>query len=191
MTAGASGKAGAHSARAERREPAVDLYELLEVSPRASEQVIQAAYRVLARQHHPDANPELVDPAAERRIRQLNAAYEILSDSRARARYDHERAVARRAERLSGMERTISIPSDPPGLASVQAGRSRVLPSRTVMATEDDRFPAFHASTALLLLLVAGIIVLSLLFLWAVLDSPRDDVTYYTPPPPPVVLTGR
>ncbi len=189
MTTETSGKQGPHSVRAERRESAVDLYELLEVSPRASEQVIQAAYRVLARQSHPDANPELVDAAAERRIRQLNAAYEILSDSRARARYDHERAVARRAERIS-VERSLTMTPESNGLSSVQAARARVLPARPIMATADDHFPAFHASTVFLLLLVAGVIVLSLLFVWAVLDSPRDDTTYYTPPPP-VVVTGR
>jgi hypothetical protein len=190
MTTEASGKPGPHSVRAERREPAVDLYELLEVSPRASEPVIQAAYRVLARQSHPDTNPELADPAAERRIRQLNAAYEVLSDSRARARYDHERAVARRAERLSGLERAVSMSAVPNAVASVPVARSRVLPSRPTMATAEDRFPVFHASTVFLLLLVAGVIVLSLLFVWTVLDSSRDDTTFYTPPPP-VVVTGR
>ncbi len=191
MTTEASGKQGPHSVRAERREPSLDLYELLEVSPRASEQVIQAAYRVLARQSHPDANPELVDSAAERRIRQLNAAYEVLSDSRARARYDHERAVARRAERVTGVERTMSIAAEANINAAAHASRARILPVRAVapVPTADDRFPIIHPSTALMLLLVASVIVLSLLFLWSVLDSSRDDTSYYTPPA--VVVTGR
>lgn len=49
---------------------------------------IRAAYRVLARQHHPDLNPDA--PAAIRRTQELNAAYEILSDSGKRADHDRE-----------------------------------------------------------------------------------------------------
>src|SRR5688572_25669057 len=62
-----------------------DLYELLQVSPRASEGVIQAAYRVLARAYHPDVND---GPDTVRVMRRLNAAYAVLSDPKRRARYD-------------------------------------------------------------------------------------------------------
>src|SRR5206468_204593 len=55
---------------------------------------IQAAYRALARTHHPDTNP---DPSAADRMRQLNAAYAVLSDPRRRAVYDAQRARAARA----------------------------------------------------------------------------------------------
>jgi len=51
------------------------------------------AYRLLAKQHHPDVNP-LAKYAADR-IRQLNAAHEILSDPARRRAYDHERNSAR------------------------------------------------------------------------------------------------
>jgi hypothetical protein len=190
MTTEASGKQGAHNVRAERREPAIDLYELLEVSPRASEQVIQAAYRVLVRRSHPDANPELVDAAAERRTRQLNAAYQVLSDSRARARYDHERAVLRRAERVAGVERTTSVAAEATANGVLHASRARALQARAITPSLDDRFPVVRASTALMLLLVACVILLSLLFVWSVLDSSHDDAIY-TPPPAPVVVTGR
>jgi curved DNA-binding protein CbpA len=62
-----------------------DLYELLQVSPRASEGVIQAAYRVLARAYHPDVND---GPDTVRVMRRLNAAYAVISDPKRRARYD-------------------------------------------------------------------------------------------------------
>jgi curved DNA-binding protein CbpA len=74
-----------------RREPARnsgnDLYEILEVSPRASQDVIHAAYRVLARNIHPDHNASF-DAAST--MRTLNAAYEVLKDPVRRARYDFE-----------------------------------------------------------------------------------------------------
>src|SRR5260370_30334980 len=76
-----------------------NLYDLLEVSPNASPPVIQAAYHVLARAWHPDVNPT---PEAARRIRDLNAAYHVLSDPQRRARYDLKRARWSRRDRLSG-----------------------------------------------------------------------------------------
>ena len=63
-----------------------DYYELLEVSRTATAEEIKKAYRRLARQHHPDANPD--DPDAEGRFKALARAYETLSDPERRARYD-------------------------------------------------------------------------------------------------------
>jgi molecular chaperone DnaJ len=62
-----------------------DYYELLEVRPDASQDDIKRAYRRLARQLHPDTNP---DPAASERFKEVAAAYEVLSDPEKRARYD-------------------------------------------------------------------------------------------------------
>ncbi len=62
-----------------------DLYEVLGVARDASADEIKRAYRALARQHHPDANP---DPAAEARFKEISQAYEILSDPDRRANYD-------------------------------------------------------------------------------------------------------
>src|SRR5215472_4599646 len=67
----------------------LNLYEVLQVSPKASPEVVQAAYRVLARAYHPDVN---TSPNAARMMRQLNAAYTVLSDPERRARYDAQRA---------------------------------------------------------------------------------------------------
>ncbi|MCL6450369.1 MAG: molecular chaperone DnaJ [Acetobacteraceae bacterium] len=63
-----------------------DFYEVLGVSRDASPEEIKKAYRRLARQHHPDANPG--DPQAEARFKEINRAYEVLSDPDKRARYD-------------------------------------------------------------------------------------------------------
>jgi DnaJ-class molecular chaperone len=66
--------------------PVHDLYAVLGVSKSASDKEIRQAYRRLAREHHPDLNPN--DKAAEMRFREISEAYEVLSDKQKRAQYD-------------------------------------------------------------------------------------------------------
>lgn len=63
-----------------------DFYEVLGVSRDADEKEIKKAYRRLARQYHPDANHS--DPNAAEKFKEINEAYEVLSDREKRARYD-------------------------------------------------------------------------------------------------------
>ena len=65
-----------------------DYYEILQVSPGAEQEVIEAAYRRLARKYHPDIN---TDPSAASRMTQLNAAFDVLGDPARRAAYDSRR----------------------------------------------------------------------------------------------------
>lgn len=62
-----------------------DYYEILGVSRDASKEEIKRAYRRLARKYHPDVNKEA---GAEERFKEINRAYEVLSEPETRARYD-------------------------------------------------------------------------------------------------------
>ncbi len=64
---------------------AKSLYETLEVSENASAEEIKKAYRKLARKYHPDVNK---DPSAEEKFKEINAAYEVLSNPEKKQQYD-------------------------------------------------------------------------------------------------------
>ncbi len=65
---------------------AEDLYKVLGVAKKASDEEIKKAYRKLARQYHPDRNPD--DPKAEEKFKEVQGAYDTLSDSEKRKEYD-------------------------------------------------------------------------------------------------------
>ncbi len=63
-----------------------DYYKILGVDRKASDDEIRKAYRKLAKKYHPDYNPK--DKGAEDRFKEINEAYEVLSDSNKRSHYD-------------------------------------------------------------------------------------------------------
>lgn len=63
-----------------------DYYKILNVSKTASQDEIKKAYRKLAREYHPDVNPD--DPNAEEKFKDINEAYQVLSDTDKREKFD-------------------------------------------------------------------------------------------------------
>ena len=76
-----------------------DYYKILDVPRNADEKTIRQAFRKLARQHHPDVNPN--DKKAEARFKEINEAYQVLNDAERRAKYDQ---VLELRERGGGWE---------------------------------------------------------------------------------------
>ncbi len=74
-----------------------DYYEVLGVPKDADEKAIKAAFRKLARKHHPDVNPDK-KAEAEAKFKEINEAYEVLSDKEKRAKYDQFGADWQRAQ---------------------------------------------------------------------------------------------
>src|SRR5262245_43745511 len=66
-------------------DPCIDLYDLLQISPRAHPDMVHAAYRELLNRYGSDLAQ---NPQAARILRQVNAAYAVLRDEHRRARYD-------------------------------------------------------------------------------------------------------
>lgn len=77
-----------------------DYYEILGVPPDADEQTIKQQYRKLARQYHPDVNPG--NQEAEEKFKGINEAYQALSNSEQRKKYDALRAQYQRWQQGGG-----------------------------------------------------------------------------------------
>lgn len=65
-------------------------YEILEVNPKASTEVIEKTYRILVKRYHPDLQSQTHQKEAEKQIKDLNEAYGVLSDTFLREQYDME-----------------------------------------------------------------------------------------------------
>lgn len=100
-----------------------DHYRLLQVDPAADLEVIQAAYRVLARRHHPDLS------GSDETMKRLNAAWEVLGDAQRRAEYDRSRGAAPASNGSSVIHATPTAPQRQP--AADHAGPPVGQPSGT------------------------------------------------------------
>ncbi|MEG0074105.1 MAG: DnaJ domain-containing protein [Clostridia bacterium] len=69
----------------------MDYYELLEISPNASIEVAEKAYKALVKKYHPDLYTGLAKEKAEEKIKQINKAYEVIKDVEKRKEYDDKR----------------------------------------------------------------------------------------------------
>jgi DnaJ-class molecular chaperone len=82
---------------------AKDLYSILGVNRTATDKEIRTAYRKLARKYHPDVAPN--DTGAEARFKEVNAAYEVLSDEDKRKKYDRYGDRWEQAEQIEEAQR--------------------------------------------------------------------------------------
>ena len=65
-------------------------YEILEVNKKASKEVIEKAYKVLVKKYHPDLYSGIKQEYAEKKMKEINEAYNILSDDFLREQYNNE-----------------------------------------------------------------------------------------------------
>jgi curved DNA-binding protein CbpA len=103
----------------------VNAYKVLQVDPEAEDEVIQAAYRRLARKYHPDSAP---GAEAQARMAAINAAWERIGQPAARAAYDRERAGSQGGEPVPDSAGAPSAAPRPPETVSRDwtSGRSTV-----------------------------------------------------------------
>jgi curved DNA-binding protein CbpA len=98
-------------------DPEPDAYRILQVHPQAHEAVIQAAYRALARLYHPDTSQP-----NDKRMSNLNRAYDLVRDAEARRRYDAGLAAGTIAARQAvGPGTAAAAVSQPPRTATAGA----------------------------------------------------------------------
>lgn len=115
-----------------------DYYEVLGVDKSASDDVIKKAYRKLAKQYHPDLNPG--DKNAEAKFKEVNEAYEVLSDKDKKARYDQfgfagvdrTSAAARAAEiRMPAAQAVLILPIFSTASSAAVSGAADAVRTRT------------------------------------------------------------
>ncbi len=81
-----------------------DYYGILEVNEKASQEIIEKAYKTLVKKYHPDLYSSIEKREAERKLKDINEAYNILSDTFLRSQYDLELQKQRARARMSENE---------------------------------------------------------------------------------------
>jgi curved DNA-binding protein CbpA len=89
----------------------LDPYKVLQVAPSADQEVVDAAFRALAKKYHPDRDKTRY---AARRMAELNAAYAVVRDPAQRAQFDRaQRRTAYYGSEASGAKPSASVPPPP------------------------------------------------------------------------------
>ncbi|MEE9284688.1 MAG: J domain-containing protein [Dehalococcoidia bacterium] len=112
-----------------------DYYGILGISRSASDKEIKKAFRQLARKHHPDVNPG--DRNAEAKFKEINEAYQVLSDPETRKQYDRYGKDWKHAEQFAQAEAAAASPFSWRWDRRASPGRVRV---ETVFEDDQDPF---------------------------------------------------
>ena len=113
--------------------PTKDYYEMLGIARDASGDEIKRAYRALARTHHPDVSEDKSE--AEHRFKEINEAYEVLSDPNKRAQYDRFGGAGNAAGGFGGFGRFIRPPdSATSSTCSLRPAHAAAMPSGAAAA---------------------------------------------------------
>lgn len=134
-----------------------DYYKILQVDPLAEEEVVEAAYRRLARKYHPDV---YAGPDAAERMRELNLAYGVIGDAARRRAYDYARqreaarqealdALAQQSmtRRTTGRQRAVSAPLPPHAEASQDEEAARRRSRQAAINRMQSKVPSVKVST--------------------------------------------
>ena len=97
------------------------LYEVLEVSENASAEVIEKAYKVLVKKYHPDLQSPENRPASEKRMKEINEAYDILGDEAKRRQYDEKLSAQREMEKQQQNQQSQRRQEQPPQYQNMQS----------------------------------------------------------------------
>jgi hypothetical protein len=138
--------------------PPSDYYKILQVDPLAEEEVVEAAYRRLARKYHPDV---YAGPDASERMRELNLAYSIIGNAARRLAYDSARqreaaqqearaalthqSMARRT--TTGRQRAVSAATLSHYTAEQQNEGARLRSKESAMKRMQSKVPSVKVST--------------------------------------------
>ncbi len=113
----------------------INYYEILEVSQNASKEVIEKAYKVLAKKYHPDLNPDS-KKEAENKMKKINEAYDVLIDDKKRENYDFvlkkkQELESKRQSQSTGSSKSVDNSEEPNNTVSY---------SNTPYVDEDNNF---------------------------------------------------
>ncbi|HLZ20935.1 MAG TPA: DnaJ domain-containing protein [Ktedonobacterales bacterium] len=118
-----------------------DFYAVLGVSPAASADEIRQAFRQLARQFHPDANPG--DPAVAEHFKVVNEAYRVLGTPQLRTAYDQALRIVRPASSVAASSTQTHIPTPPHG--PISGPRTTMYPAPGGSPADTDAAPVLMA----------------------------------------------
>ncbi len=136
----------------------INYYRILQVDSSAEPEVIEGAYRRLAKKYHPDANISAVD--AQRRMQLINEAYQVLSNPQKRAQYDLQQSSIPQTGHNDFGEAPVPVRQNDFGVAAPVSSKSRVENNKT---TNELLFRiariVLNVAIGVLVLMILGIVI--------------------------------